>query len=182
MKDRLIPWRSSFDYSVEAESSDSIRYQWIHQGAELVGETNAALRIAEARREHSGVYQIRVSTRGGSIRRAASPVRVLVPLRLFPPIRNADGTVDLPCESADGQSLSGSDVLWTTLSYSENPVAGPWVDTLLRSDSFRSESGRVLARIPYFITAGTIRPPWLPHLPVRTALFFRMSSSTFLPE
>jgi hypothetical protein len=62
--------------SVGAESSLTLRYQWLRNNQPISGETNATLRLSEVQTNHIGLYSVVVSNVAGSVSSATVRLRV----------------------------------------------------------------------------------------------------------
>ena len=54
-------------FSVTAEGVEPLYYQWLWQGAAMVGATNAELALKSVRGDQAGTYTVRVSNAGGEV-------------------------------------------------------------------------------------------------------------------
>ncbi len=72
---RAIAAGSSVTFEVVASGDPEPAYQWLHDGVELTGETNATLVLGPVASAHAGDYTVRVTNAAGS---TTSPVSALV--------------------------------------------------------------------------------------------------------
>jgi uncharacterized repeat protein (TIGR01451 family) len=66
-------------FSVAANGTPPLSYQWGFGGTDLLGETAASLTISSAQPAHAGSYAVRVNNRVGGVESAPATLTVLVP-------------------------------------------------------------------------------------------------------
>jgi hypothetical protein len=66
-------------FTVEASGTGPLNYQWRRNGIALAGATNAALTIAELRRDDAGDYSVLVGNPAGAVASAVATLNVLIP-------------------------------------------------------------------------------------------------------
>jgi len=74
-----VAFGGNFTFSIGATGSGDLGYQWLRNGANVVGETNALLVIKGATTAARGSYQVRVSNSGGSVTSSSAVLEVSDP-------------------------------------------------------------------------------------------------------
>jgi hypothetical protein len=81
----IVQGGSNATFSVSAASSLPslpMIYQWLFNGANLLGETNSSLTITNAALNNQGGYSVLIANKGGAITSAVASLTVLLPLEL----------------------------------------------------------------------------------------------------
>jgi hypothetical protein len=120
----------SVGFSVEAEGTGPLSYQWRHGEAEVPAGTGPALLIETARRASSGVYAVTITTAHGGATSSNAVLRVLVPQRLELPERLATGGFRLRFRDHDGalaEDLAAFVLQWSDVVPATSPAA--WQDS-----------------------------------------------------
>jgi hypothetical protein len=96
---RTIPRDRGATFQVSAEGASPIRYQWLFNGAELTGATNASLAITNAQLFNDGSYSVLVSNGYGSVTSSPATLTVLIrPMFTLQPVSQsvvAGGSITL---------------------------------------------------------------------------------------
>ncbi len=108
---------SPVTFRVVATGPGTLRYQWQRNGANLSGQTNAAMVIAGAQRADSADYQVVVSNTGGSVTSAAAQLRVYVPAQYLSLVRTGT-TARITFTTVTAQVY--------TVEYTDNLATGRW--------------------------------------------------------
>jgi len=103
-------------FTVLAEGTPLLTFQWLQRGRELASQTNATLAVGEVKRPDAGSYAVQVISAQGSVVSAEVELRVLVPQRLEPPERLPNGGFRLRFRDPDGglaEDLGGFELEWS---------------------------------------------------------------------
>lgn len=77
--DQLVLAGSNVTFAVRAEGSPPLRYQWLCNGTNLPGATNAVLVLTNLAPSQSGAYAVRVSNAAGATQSRAATLQVILP-------------------------------------------------------------------------------------------------------
>lgn len=83
--DQTVPVGTEVPFTVLAEGTPPLSYQWHRNGSPLVGETNSLLVLQALRRASGGAVRVTVTSPYGVTSSSNATLRVLVPQRLQPP-------------------------------------------------------------------------------------------------
>jgi hypothetical protein len=141
---QTVPMGAGVMLSVLGLSGPPLRYQWLKDGANISGATDATWPIPAAARHDSGHYAVVLSNPVGRTLSSNAIVLVRVPEKLGAPQQLADGTFMLTAGDADGSPL------WTTdLPGFQAQVSTNLVDWVALPDSLTLTNGLLLLRDSY---------------------------------
>ena len=97
-------------FSVDVSGTSPISYQWFYGGSPIDGATDSVYEIGIVAETDRGVYQVRVSNKGGRVSSAESKLSVSVAPRLLRPIEDqellAGGTLNLQVSASGTEPLT----------------------------------------------------------------------------
>lgn len=79
---RVVDWGATVEFSVKAASQESISYQWRLAGDSIPGATNSVYSIASVTPQHTGLYDVIVTTGSGSVNSATASLGVFAIARV----------------------------------------------------------------------------------------------------
>ncbi len=75
-QDRLVPPGETAIFTVTAQGTSPLRYQWKYNGGDMTGETNAILSISNVQTNKEGLYSVQVSNAYGTTNSQAATLTV----------------------------------------------------------------------------------------------------------
>ena len=141
---QTVPLGAGVMLSVLGLSGPPLRYQWLKDGTNISGATDATLTIPAAARHDSGAYAVVLSNPVGPTLSSNAIVLVRVPEKLSAPQQLADGTFMLTAGDADGSPLWPTDLPGFQAQVSTNVV-----DWVALPDSLTLTNGLLLLRDSY---------------------------------
>lgn len=103
-------------FTVLAEGTPPLTFQWLHHGRDLAGQTTSTLVIEDVQRPDAGPYAVRVTNAQGTATCDEATLRVLVPQQLELPELLPNGRCRLRFRDPDGglsEDLGGFDLEWS---------------------------------------------------------------------
>ncbi len=140
-------------FSVAAGGSLPISFQWQRNGADLSGQTNTTLTLANVLLPDSGSYSVRLSSPAG-VTYSASAILTVRP----PPADLLVTALGAPVEVVAGEPLT---LWWTTTNAGTQTAQAPWQDRVFIADNAQGQGARVLGKFTFFASLATNQ--WLNH-------------------
>jgi len=125
--------------TLAASGAPPLSYQWLKNGTDLPGATDALLAITNSTRHDSGIYAVAVSNPGGTTLSSNARVRVVVPQELGPAAWLSQGAFALLSRDADGAPLEPADLAGFEVETSSNLI-----DWMPLTNSLTLTSGALL--------------------------------------
>ena len=140
------------NFSVVAQGN-SLAYQWLRNGAEVVGATQSTLQIVNVQSYEAGAYSCRVTNAAGTVTSSAATLTVLVPPNL------TEAPTDQIVPAASTVTLSASAIGTTPLSfqwYRNNiSISGQTRSQMVLSNVTSAVNGTYLVRVANSAGAAT---------------------------
>ena len=118
----------SFSFSVAANGTAPLSYQWIIKGTRLSGATSSTLTINSVRTSDAGSYTVVVTNSAGAVTSAVATLTVLVPPTITTPPQSQ--TVVAGQSATFSVAASGTGPLLYQWCFSGTPLAGATNSTL----------------------------------------------------
>ncbi|HTI69766.1 MAG TPA: immunoglobulin domain-containing protein [Candidatus Limnocylindria bacterium] len=145
--------RVPVSFTAQARSSSALRYQWLHDGAVIAGETNATLRLPPTRFSDAGEYSVVVSNDRYSITSSAAQLTLdgVPEIEALPDITSLAGT-DIELHS----SIFSPATFTLQWFHDDSPLTGSTNENLVLHDLQAGDAGnyRVAASNQFGITYG----------------------------
>jgi hypothetical protein len=152
----IVPVGSTVTLVATATGPGPLGFQWLHNGADIAGATNATLTLTNVSKSATGAYTVSVSNSGGS--KSSAPVQVLVlappALVTSPPSQTASvgSAVELSV------TISGDQPSYQWF-FDGASIAGATNSNLLFNDVTRAQAGSYVVVVTNLVGAVTSTPP-----------------------
>jgi hypothetical protein len=121
---QMVPAATSAEMSVIAQGSAPLQYQWLLNGNNLPGATNASLVLTNVQGFNSGAYQVVVYNSAGAVSSSNATLGLLFPPAILrPPLSIAlRGSTN----AADYGSTTNRSAIFSVWAYSPSPISYQW--------------------------------------------------------
>ncbi len=139
-------------FSVTVSGTSPFSYQWVFNGTNIEGETNALLVLDSVQASQAGSYSVKVRNRGGSVTSLTATLTVLpAPMSVMIVTQPQDQTVPQGDTAAFSVVATGTDPLTYRWYFNGSPVSGGASAVLVITNVQSSKTGSYTVRVsnPY---------------------------------
>ncbi|MBI5385503.1 MAG: lamin tail domain-containing protein [Verrucomicrobia bacterium] len=108
-------------FTVSAEGALPLQFQWLHDGAPLLGATNVSLELSRVQPAESGTYQAVVFNAFGSALSGAATLRVRWPAMILQQPTNVQVRI-----KPDAQAAPATNATFRVVAFSASPLSYQW--------------------------------------------------------